>query len=141
MSVCSSIPLIDNKKREEKVQRKKEESQQWPYVYWHFVEEQSTYTDIFQKDTYGKKVQDRSEKENWNHKFQFFQIDNDSKNKITLTSPTDYIYFVEILLELYGPRGWNSTVWYSNTRLKFITETCQVNNEQDNDKSREVSIC
>ena len=61
MSVCSSIPLTENKKREEKVQIKKEESK-----------EQNTYTDILQKDTYGKKVHDQLEKKNWNHKFQFY---------------------------------------------------------------------
>ena len=66
MSVSSSIPnsllqTTENKKRKEKVQIKKEESK-----------EQSTYADILKKNIYGKKVQDQSEKENWNHKFQFY---------------------------------------------------------------------
>ena len=61
MSVSSLIPLTENKERKEKVQVKKEESK-----------ERYTYTDSLQKDTYGKKVQNQSEKENWNNKFQFY---------------------------------------------------------------------
>ena len=53
----------------------------------------------------GKRYKIDQRKKNLTINFSFIQIDNDSKNKITLTSPTDYIFFVEILLELYDPRG------------------------------------
>ena len=52
---------------------------------------------------------------NWRRKieiinFNFIQIDDSSKNEIILLSPTDYICFVEILLEVYGSREGNSSV-------------------------------
>ena len=42
--------------------------------------------------------------------FNFIQIDSSSKNEITLASPTDYICFIEMLLEAYGSREENSSV-------------------------------
>ena len=92
MSVISSIPLTENKERKEKVQIKKIKAKNDIHIL-------TVCRRIRMEKRY--RINRRRKIEIIN--FNFIQIDNDSKNEIALTSPTDYSCFVEILLEVYGP--------------------------------------